>query len=117
MVTREWAEKTAKDFINRANPTNWDGNGEKPNEFNYIQYFTYDFGSSYVVLDISFNYCEEEHEWLHRCEIVDRESSNSNNYVECYETLSGYGVDSYLNLADTILDICNNSADWFHDAN
>lgn len=116
-VTREWAEKTAKDFLNRANPTNWDGSGKKPEEFNCTKYFTYDFGSPYVDLDISFNYYEEDNEWLHCCEIVNREPSSSSDFVECCEVLSGYGIDSYLNLTDTILDICNNTADWFCDIN
>ena len=115
-VTRAWAEKTARDFLSKANPTNWDGVGEKPKEFNCHNYFTYDFGSPYVVLDISFDfYAEEDGErmWCHCCEIVDKESFGCTDKVECCEVLSGYGVDSYLNLADTILDICNNTADWF----
>ena len=36
----------------------------------------------------------------HCCEIVDKESGLMT------EMLHGYGIDSYLNLADTIEDIC-----------
>lgn len=104
-ITREFAEHIAKDFINKMNPNKWDGAGEIPSEFD-TRICTYDFGSPYVVLDISFDFDDDENEWCHYCEIVDRVD------LELCEPLHGYGINSYLNLADTILDICNNY-NWF----
>jgi hypothetical protein len=103
-LTRKHAEQIAKDFLTTMNPTSWDGNGTSPKEFDK-RIKTYDFGSPFVVLDISFEYDDNEG-WYHLCEIVDKGTA------EMYEMLSGYGIDSYLNLTDTILDICN-TYDWF----
>lgn len=108
-VTREWAESVAKDFISRQNPTNWNGEGKRPKELSRIC-CTYDFGSPYVVLDIYFEYDSGNKEWIHVCEVVDKNSNGE--YVGMCERLSGYGVNSYLNVADTIMDICN-TYDWF----
>lgn len=110
-VTRKQAEKFAQSFLSERNPTNWDGYGKRPSEFNKTC-CTYDFGSPYVVLDIYFEYSPEERAWGHVCEIVDKESSSGT--VGIRERLSGYGTNSYLNIADTILDICN-TYDWFCD--
>lgn len=104
-MTREYAEQIAKDFINEMNPTNWDGKGKRSKELD-TRIKTYDFGSPYVVLDISFEYDRLDKQWTHYCEIVDRKTA------ELCVPLHGYGINSYLNLADTILDICN-SYDWF----
>lgn len=113
-VTREWAENVAKDFISKRNPTNWIGKGRKPKKFDTMC-CTYDFGSPHVELDIYFEYLVDEDykEWIHVCEIVDKEP-HSNGMVEMCARLSGYGLDSYLNIADTILDICN-TYDWFYE--
>lgn len=110
-ITRKWAEDTAKDFINKRNPINWDGNGKRPVELDIVC-CTYDFGSPYVELDIYFEYDKYDKEWLHVCEIVEKKSDCGT--VAMCERLSGYGVNSYLNIADTILDICN-TYDWFNE--
>lgn len=109
-ITREYAERVAKDFISKRNPTNWNGKGSHPKEFDKMC-CTYDFGSPYVVLDIYFEYDKYEKEWIHVCEIVEKDSDGSGLVGMC-ERLSGYGVDSYLNIADTVMDICN-TCDWF----
>lgn len=110
-VTREWAEMTAKDFISNRNPTNWDGKGLLPIEFR-TKCCTYDFGSPFVELDIYFEFDDDDGKWIHVCEIVDKKPDGK--YVSMCERLSGYGINSYLNVADTILDICN-TYDWFYD--
>ena len=108
-ITREFAENIAKDFISKMNPTSWNGQGERPMQFD-TRICTYDFGSPLVELDISFDYNYNEMEWEHYCEIVDKKTE------DLCVPLHGYGIDSYLNLADTILDICN-SYDWFEEEN
>jgi hypothetical protein len=110
-VTREWAESIAKDFLAKKNPTNWNGKGLLPIEF-HTRCCTYDFGSPYVELDVYFEYDEYDREWIHVCEIVEKESDCGT--VAMCERLSGNGIDSYLNVADTILDICN-TYDWFNE--
>ena len=109
-ITREFAENIAKNFISKMNPTWWNGEGYPPEQFNSC-ICTYDFGSPWVELDISFDYVQNECgdlEWEHYCEIVDKDNA------ELCVPLHGYGINSYLNLADTILDICN-SYDWFEE--
>ena len=108
-ITREWAQKTAEDFIQNRNPTGWSGSKKRPKEFSKMC-CTYDFGSPYVLLDIYFEYDTVENAWCHVCEIVEKESETGT--VEMRERLSGYGVNSALNIVDTILDICN-TYDWF----
>lgn len=108
-VTRKWAEEAAKSFLQARNPSNWNGSGMRPKSFSE-ECCTYDFGSPYVVLDIYFEYDLQEGLWGHVCEIVDKESRDGT--VEMRERLSGYGVDSFQNIVDTILDICN-TYDWF----
>lgn len=110
-VTREMAELWAEDFLSNRNPEGWDGrSGKQPNTLNRLC-CTYDFGSPYVVLDVYLEYDSDDGEWIHVCEIVDKEPSNGT--VSMCERLSGNGINSYLNIADTILDICNNY-DWFN---
>ena len=108
-ITRKWAENTARDFLTKRNPDKWRGKGEKPPNFDTMC-CTYDFGSPYVVLDVYFEYDEIENEWCHVCEIVDKKPDGK--HVGMCERLSGYGVNSHLNISDTILDICN-TFDWF----
>lgn len=113
-ITREQAETIAKDFLAKKNPTNWNGKGKKPKQFDTIC-CTYDLGFPYVALDIFFEYDKEEREWLHVCEMVDKDPDAETGMVGMCERLSGYGTDSCLNVADTILDICN-TYDWGCDA-
>lgn len=114
-ITREQAEAIAKDFLAKKNPTNWNGKGRKPKQFDTIC-CTYDLGFPYVVLDIFFEYDEEEKEWGHTLEMVDKEPEEGHKYVSMWERCGGYGIDSYLNIADSILYICNDTADWFYEA-
>lgn len=109
-ITYEYAAQIARDFLIKRNPTNWDGEGKRPDKFDTMC-CTYDFGSLYVELDIYFEYDEEDKEWCHVCEIVDKDTDDS-GYVGMCERLSGYGINSYLNVVETILDICN-TYDWF----
>lgn len=91
------AESIAKEFLSKMNPSLWDGNGAKPENFMEIIWecqLTVD-----IKLDISFQY-DEEDGWFHCCELVDNHSD------EMLEILSGYGIDSVLNISDTIMDIC-----------
>ena len=97
-MTREKAEAIAKEFLRQNNPDIWDGTGEKPESF-ITTIWEYEL-NEYDFLDISMEYSVEDKCWIHRCEIVDKKSDTMT------EILSGYGIDSYLNLADTIEDIC-----------
>lgn len=97
-MKRETAEKIAKDFLNQMNPEMWDGNGEKPESVN-TKILEYDL-CEYDLLDISIEYNNEDKTLEHCCEIVDKKSDLM------IEVLHGYGIDSYLNLSDTIEDIC-----------
>lgn len=88
----------AEDFIKTMNPTNWNGVGEKPDEFN-ILIKTYDTKNPDMQLDVSFDYDTEDKEWCHYCELRDKESG------DLITPMHGYGVDSVFNLRDTIDDI------------
>lgn len=96
-VERKRAESMAKAFLAAANPSNWDGKGEKPKSLDLrVTSFRLPDAKN-VRLDISIE--QDEGEWCHYCEVVDI----TNNCA--LEVLHGYGIDSYLNLADTILDL------------
>ena len=98
-LTRKHAEQIANDFFKDMNPTFWNGQGDKPSTFDE-RIWECEL-SEYDDLNISLYYDDIEEEWVHCCEIVDKQSN------EMIEILTGYGIDSYLNLVDTILDICN----------
>lgn len=94
------AERIAKDFMCRMNPTNWNGKGKRPNSFD-TRIVTYDIDSiNGNELDISFDYLDEDG-WTHYCELRDKESG------ELIIPLHGYGINSLQNLIDTIMDICS----------
>lgn len=96
-MTREKANIIANDFFKDMNHDFWNGNGKKPTSFDE-RIWEYEL-SEYDWLDISM-YCNEDDEWVHCCEIVDKSSDTMT------EMLTGYGIDSILNLVDTILDLC-----------
>ena len=96
-MTREKANIIANDFFKYLNHDFWNGNGKKPTSFDE-RIWEYEL-SEYDWLDISM-YCNEDDEWVHCCEIVDKSSDTMT------EMLTGYGIDSILNLVDTILDLC-----------
>lgn len=91
-------DEIAKAFLHEMNPTNWDGQGEMPAEFDTrIMEFTTDMPD--VLLDISFELCMEDDgtfQWEHYCELV---QGSSNTMIECAH---GYGINSVQNLTDTI---------------
>lgn len=105
-MNRTEAERIAKEFLNETNPDMWNGKDGKPNNFD-TRIFTYDIQSANNnELDISLEYEENpetgKKEWTHYCELRDKDNG------DLIEVQHGYGIDSVLNLADTILDICRN---------
>lgn len=100
MFDKEKAEKIARDFMGKMNPTNWNGRGKQPKSFD-TRIVTYDIDSvNGNELDISFDKSDEDG-WTHYCELRDKDSG------ELMVPLHGYGVDSLQNLIDTIMDICS----------
>ena len=98
-MTRERAEMIAKEFLHKMNPDMWNVIGEKPAAVN-TKLWECELNSD-DFLDISIEFDKKESLWVHRCEIVGKEDNTMTEF------LSGYGIDSYLNLADTIEDICH----------
>lgn len=94
------ATSIAKTHLQNTNPSLWNGEGERPSDFNQ-SICTYPI-DDYFDLDISFEK-DETDGWLHLCELREKESE------ELCCILSGYGIDSLQNLVDTIMDICNNN--------
>ena len=95
-MTYAKAYEIAQDFMNDMNPSMWDGNGITPSTFD-DRIWEYDL-SPYMSLDISFQI--DEYGWCHCCEIVDRASN------DMIEILTKYGIDSVLDITDSIMDIC-----------
>lgn len=96
-MKRVEAIATAYSFIKDMNPDFWDGNGKKPDSFK-----DYPWQRSLnedVNLEITFVYNEIDG-WHHCCDLV-YESDNSS-----FDMKSGKGIDSILNLTDTIMDLC-----------
>lgn len=99
-MTRERAEKIAEEFFEDMNPEFWDGSGNKPKSFDErIHEFPLTENDR---LDISMYYDDCDRVWCHCCEIVDDKSDTM------MEMMTGYGIDSKLNLIDTIMDLCVN---------
>ena len=104
MFSEENARRIAEDFLTKANPTNWNGIGRQPKEFD-TRIFTYDIDSvNGNELDISFEYLNEDESdisgWTHYCELRDKDTE------DLMIPLHGYGIDSLQNMIDTIMDIC-----------
>ena len=93
----ELALEIAEKHLNEMNPDMWSGEGDMPSSFDE-RICTYEIGSDYDELDISFYYDEDEKMWCHYCELRNKETGDLLNPI------SGYGVDSVCNLADSIMD-------------
>ena len=52
-----------------------------------------------INLEITFAY-DEEDGWCHYCDLVCTKDDSS------FDVVSGYGIDSKLNVIDTVMDIC-----------
>ena len=91
------AMSIAQAHIQKMNPSLWDGTGNRSAEFD-SRIVTYHIDRD-TELDISFER-ENEDGWLHLCELRDKHTG------ELLEMLHGYGIDSPLNLEETIAEIC-----------
>lgn len=102
-MNRTNVENIAMHHLSKMNADMWDGNGTKPKNFD-SRIITYQLSEG-MALDISFEEVEDpdsrEKEWEHYCELRDEASGD---FLHGYH---GYGIDSILNLADTIDDICS----------
>lgn len=96
-MTREKATSIVNKFFKDMNPTFWNGEGEKPSSFKEIPW-QYPLTDE-VNLEITF-VCDDEDDWHHCCDLVCSSDNSS------FDMLSGYGIDSPLNLIDTIEDLC-----------
>ena len=99
-INRNFALKIATKHLKEMNPDMWNGEGDTPSSFDE-RICTYEISSDYTELDISFYYDEDEQIWCHYCELRDKETE------ELLQPISGYGIDSVLNLVDSIIDACN----------
>lgn len=98
-MTRSRANTIVNDFFRDMNPTFWNGNGNKPSTFNE-KIWEYPLTEE-IHLEITFVY-DDVDGWKHCCDLVDTKSNDS------VDMLSGYGIDSALNLVDTVMDLCKN---------
>lgn len=96
-MKRNKAIRIVNEFFEDMNPTYWDGIGKKPELFKE-DIWEYPLTKN-VHLEITFVY-DDIDGWHHYCDIVD---NNSNDSIEM---LSGYGIDSALNLVDTVMALC-----------
>lgn len=95
-MTREKAKNIVDAFFKDMNPTFWNGKGNKPQTFKE-QIWEFSLTDN-VSLEITFS--QDDNEWNHYCDLVYTSSGES------FDMLSGYGIDSQLNLIDTIMDLC-----------
>lgn len=51
-------------------------------------------------MSLEITLSQDDNEWKHYCDLVYTSSGES------FDMLSGYGIDSPLNLVDTIMDLC-----------
>lgn len=96
-MTRECADSIAKQFLQDMNSDMWDGKGRKPTTFDER---TWECQLTEMVsLEIVFVYNDED-DWCHCCDLVHKADNSS------FDMLSGYGIDSVLNITDTIMELC-----------
>ena len=95
-MAREKAKNIVDAFFTDMNPTFWNGKGNKPQTFKE-QIWEFSLTDN-VSLEITFS--QDDNEWNHYCDLVYTSSGES------FDMLSGYGIDSQLNLIDTIMDLC-----------
>ena len=95
-MTREKAKNIVDDFFKDMNPTFWNG------KWNKLQTFKEQIWESILTDNVSLEITlsQDENEWNHYCDLVYTSSGES------FDMLSGYGIDSPLNLIDTIMDLC-----------
>lgn len=98
-MRRSKANAIVNEFFRDANPSFWDGKGNKPSVF-YEGIWEYPLTEK-VRLEITLVH-DDIDGWHHCCDLVDTESNDS------LDMLSGYGIDSALNMVDTIMDLCRN---------
>lgn len=96
-MTRAKANFIVNDFFRDINPTFWNGRGNRPDTFKK-RVWKYKL-SKY---DLQIVLHQNGTEWVHCCEIIDR-SSNA-----MMKRLTGSGIDSALNLVDTVMALCQN---------
>lgn len=96
-MTREKATRIVNVFFNDMNPALWNGEGNKPESFDERPW-QYEIVDG-INLEITFAY-DEEDGWHHYCALVYAKDNNS------FDLISGYGIDSKLNVIDTVMDIC-----------
>lgn len=98
-MVRKDAEFIAQCFMDEMNEKMWDGKGNKPFYFDEAQY-EYPIGHGFLV-GIHFYYDADDEEWGHYCRLIDADD-------EVVDYMTGYGIDSVQNIADTICNLCEN---------
>lgn len=96
-MTRAKANAIVNDFFRDRNPTFWNGRGSKPSTFNE-KVWEYSLTED-IHLEITFAH-DDVDGWCHCCDLVDTKSNDS------IATLSRKGMDSAIDLVDTIMDLC-----------
>ena len=87
------AYNIAKEHLEKANPSMWDGDGPMPSDFQQ-NVFTYSIDD---LKEISINFALDANAgWLHCCKLREKDTSKT------LYAISGYGIDSIEDLADTI---------------
>lgn len=98
-MERCFASNLVNEFFRDMNPGFWNGTGSKPSSFSEGIWEYPLNGNEH--LEITFAH-DDTDGWHHFCDIVDTKSNDS------IDQLSGYGIDSPLNLVDTVMDLCRN---------
>lgn len=96
-MDRTKAAAIVNDFFADMNPSLWNGSTSMPKSFDN-RAWQYPLTDD-VNLEITFVYNEEDG-WCHYCDLVYQSDDSS------FDMLSGYGIDSTLNVTDTVMDLC-----------
>ena len=97
VTDRTKAAAIVNDFFADMNPSLWNGSTSMPKSFD-DRAWQYPLADD-VNLEITFVYNEEDG-WCHYCDLVYQSDDSS------FDMLSGYGIDSILNVTDTVMDLC-----------
>ena len=102
-MTRKIAEEIAETFILSHNPNAWDGKENMDEDFSTdIEVHNLD-ENVYMTIQFEID-ADEGGNWAHEVKLYSKAKD------EMIDGYFGYGIDSPKNLADTILDLCENCA-------
>ena len=108
-MTQEKAEQIANEFLKDMNPSLWNGYGDRPDDFNCMIWEDTECFKDAGMYSLQIMFEEDERffngdlSWNTYVDIIDTNSDEVVQYGSCY------GIDSLLDIANLIMEVCGQS--------